>query len=55
MRLVDRAIKKQTKESQFWCSARRLALINVHEFRWLFTFDEMEEIERRLKTFGGEK
>ena len=54
-RLVERAIKEQTEESQFWCSPRRLALSNVHEFRWLFTFDEMEEIERRLKTFGGEK
>ena len=50
MRLVERAIERQPKESQHWHSPRRDALSDV-ERSYLFNYGEMEEIKRRLETF----
>ena len=50
MRLVERSIEQQPKESQHYHSPRRDALFDVKR-SYLFNYGEMEEIKRRLETF----
>ena len=53
-RLVERAIEEQPKESQHWHSPRRDAWCDVSRHDYLFAHDELEEIDKRLKTFEEE-
>ena len=53
-RLVERAIEEQPKESPHWHSPRRDAWCDVRRHDYLFAFDELEEIDKRLKTFEEE-
>ena len=50
-RLVERAIERQPKESPHWHSPRRDAWCDVRRHDYLFAHDELEEIDKRLKTF----
>lgn len=53
-RLVNRAIEQQPKESPHWHSPRRDAWCDVSRHDYLFAHDELEEIDKRLKTFEEE-
>lgn len=50
-RLVEHAIEQQPKESPHWHSPRRDAWCDVSRHDYLFAHDELEEIDKRLKTF----
>jgi len=54
-RLVERAIERQPKESPHWHSPRRDAWCDVRRHDYLFTHDELEEIDKKLKTFEEER
>ena len=53
-RLVERAIEEQPKESPHWHSPRRDAWCDVRRHDYLFAHDELEEIDKKLKTFEEE-
>ena len=50
IRQMEHAITKQPKESRFWNSPRRLALCDMNHSH-LFTWEEMEQWERKSRTF----
>lgn len=52
-RLVEHAIERQPKESPHWHSPRRDAFFDV-ERGYLFSYVELEEMDKRLKAFEEE-
>lgn len=53
-RLVEHVIERQPKESQYWHSPRRDAWHDVRRYDYLFSCAELEEMDKRLKTFEEE-
>lgn len=53
-RLVEHAVERQPKESPHWHSPRRNAWCDVMRYDDLFSHVELEEIDKRLKTFEEE-